>query len=67
MPICICAMYKGTNRYYKNSKISEAKFRQIAKAFAMDFRIGYRQTNRLKHPFRQSYLPQNACLYRQAS
>ncbi|PCI79578.1 MAG: IS1595 family transposase [SAR86 cluster bacterium] len=27
----------GTNRYYKYSKISEAKFRQLLKAFAMDF------------------------------
>ena len=30
-------MYKARNRYYKNSKISEAKFRRIVNAFAMDF------------------------------
>jgi transposase-like protein len=30
-------MITGKNRYYKNSKISEAKFRQLLKAFAMDF------------------------------
>lgn len=30
-------MYKARNRYYKNSKISEAKFRQVVRAFAMDF------------------------------
>jgi hypothetical protein len=30
-------MITGTNRYYKYSKISEAKFRQLLKAFAMDF------------------------------
>ena len=29
-------MYTGTNRYYKYSKISEAKFRQILKLFALD-------------------------------
>jgi hypothetical protein len=30
-------MIAGTNRYYKYSKTSEAKFRQLLKAFAMDF------------------------------
>ncbi len=30
-------MITGANRYYKNSKISEAKFRQLLRAFAMDF------------------------------
>jgi transposase-like protein len=29
-------MYKGKNRYYKNSKISEARFRRLMKAFALD-------------------------------
>ena len=29
-------MYKGRNRYYKNSKISEARFRRLLKAFALD-------------------------------
>jgi transposase-like protein len=29
-------MYTVKNRYYKNSKISEAKFRQLIKHFAMD-------------------------------
>ncbi len=29
-------MYKGKNRYYKNSKISEARFRRLLKAFALD-------------------------------
>ena len=30
-------MYTVRNRYYKNSKISEARFRRLLKAFAMDF------------------------------
>ena len=30
-------MITGINRYYKFSKISEAKFRQLLRAFAMDF------------------------------
>lgn len=30
-------MYTVKNRYYKNSKISEARFRRLLKAFAMDF------------------------------
>ena len=30
-------MYINKNRYYKNSKISEAKFRRVLKAFSMDF------------------------------
>ncbi|MBL4885827.1 MAG: IS1595 family transposase [Planctomycetaceae bacterium] len=29
-------MKTGKNRYYKNSRIAEAKFRQLLKAFAMD-------------------------------
>jgi len=29
-------MKTGKNRYYKNSRIPEAKFRQLLKAFAMD-------------------------------
>jgi transposase len=29
-------MYQGKNRYYKNSKISEARFRRLMKAFALD-------------------------------
>ena len=29
-------MYTCTNRYYKNSKISEAKFRQIVRLFSLD-------------------------------
>ena len=33
---CICAMYRSKNRYYKNSKIGEARFRRIVKAFATD-------------------------------
>ncbi|HEY5885460.1 MAG TPA: IS1595 family transposase, partial [Pyrinomonadaceae bacterium] len=28
---------KSVNRYYKRSKISERKFRQIVRYFAMDF------------------------------
>ena len=30
-------MYKGKNRYYKFSKISEAKFRRLIRYFSMDF------------------------------
>ena len=29
-------MYKGKNRYYKNSKIGEARFRRLVRAFALD-------------------------------
>jgi len=29
-------MHKGKNRYYKYSKISEARFRRLMKAFALD-------------------------------
>jgi len=29
-------MYKGKNRYYKNSRISEARFRRLMKAIALD-------------------------------
>ena len=29
-------MYEGKNRYYKNSKSSEARFRRLMKAFALD-------------------------------
>lgn len=29
-------MYKGKNRYYKNSKISEARFRRLLRAYALD-------------------------------
>jgi transposase-like protein len=32
-------MYKGKNRYYKNSKISEARFRRLLKAFALDLTV----------------------------
>jgi transposase len=30
-------MKQGKNRYYKNSRISEAKFRQLLRAFSKDF------------------------------
>ena len=30
-------MNHGTNRYYKNSKINEARFRKVVKGFTMDF------------------------------
>lgn len=33
-------MYKGKNRYLKNSKISEARFRRLLRAFALDLTAG---------------------------
>jgi transposase len=29
-------MYQGKNRYFKNPKISEGRFRRLLKAFALD-------------------------------
>jgi len=54
-------MYKAKNHYYKNSKISEAKFRQVIKAFSMEFSATdtaslYGLSTRLRIPDQVCYL-----------